>query len=210
MTLGVDNPEYGILSKVYGLFDLIFLFGGKGNPRKGLIEEIPNRKISVLEVCVGTAENAIRIAKTNPMVRIIGIDISEDMLKVANKKIKKAKILNVEIRIMSAAELKFPSNNFDVAIISFALHEIEKAMRESIYKEIARVLRPSGKLFVIDFARQKGMINRLFLALWKTIEPACFQEFLSTDWKTGLAPVGLKYEKEMQYSFSNVYVLRKE
>ncbi len=204
-----NNATYGVLSKFYDLFDLIFLLGRRGNPRAGLLEVLNNDPLCILDICVGTAASSIQVATRYKQSHIIGIDISDAMLLVAQKKIAQKQLANIELKNMSASALQFADNSFDVVMISFALHEIEEALREAIFKEVARVLKPSGKFCVIDFARQNNRPNQVFMKVWTLIEPSCFLAFLNIDWRSKLNAYGLQFESEKEYSFSKLYVLRK-
>jgi demethylmenaquinone methyltransferase/2-methoxy-6-polyprenyl-1,4-benzoquinol methylase len=204
-----SNAVYKVLSKFYDLFDWIFLLGGEGNPRSGLLEVIGNTPAEVLDVCVGTAASAILLASQHDQNRIVGIDISEDMLAVARRKIAQRKLTNLDAMNMSAEAMQFEDNRFDLVMVSFALHEFDRDFRERVFQEVARVLKPGGRFCVIDFARQENIRNRIFMRLWSRIEPSCFADFLALDWHRQLAPYGLCIEGEKAYSFSKLYVLRK-
>lgn len=201
--------SYQVLAKFYDLFDLLFLLDGKGNPRRGLVETIGDMPQSILDVCVGTAASSLVIASHNTQNCIVGIDISAGMLEVARRKITRKKLTNLEVQNMSATAMQFTDASFDAVMVSFALHEFEPGLREQVFQEVTRVLKPGGKFCVIDFARQPGRRNRLFLNVWRRFEPACFTGFLETNWRAGLNDGKLVYESEKAYAFSNLYVLRK-
>jgi ubiquinone/menaquinone biosynthesis C-methylase UbiE len=209
MSFEDSNVVYGFLSKFYDLFDLIFLLGGKGNPRSGLLESLSDTRLRILDVCVGTAASSIRVADHYKQSQIIGIDISDAMLSVARRKVTQKKLTNLELKNMSADTIQFSDNSFDAIMVSFALHEFENELRERIFNEISRVLKPGGKFCVIDFARQNNHSNQAFMKVWKLIEPPCFSTFLDIDWHKYLDPYGLRYESEKEFSFSKLYVLRK-
>jgi ubiquinone/menaquinone biosynthesis C-methylase UbiE len=50
--------------------------------------------------------------------------------------------------------MQIADNSFDVVMVSFALHEFEQDVREKVFKEVSRVLKPGGNFCVVDFARQ--------------------------------------------------------
>ncbi len=58
------------------------------------------------------------IAKVKTSVKIVGIDLSNNMLKVAKNKIKKAGLRNIQLYQMDATQLNFKSNSFDKVLIS--------------------------------------------------------------------------------------------
>ncbi len=204
-----SNVRYKFLSKFYDLFDLIFHLGNKGNPRLGLVEVISNTSQRVLDVCVGTAASSILVASHNPQNHILGIDISTEMLAVARRKIAQKKLTNLEVQIMSATAMQFADNSFDVVMVSFALHEFEKELREKVFQEVARVLKPGGTFCLIDFARQESQLNRVFIKVWSIFEPSCFVDFLGIDWRVRLKAYGLDFESEKEFSFSKLYLFLK-
>jgi ubiquinone/menaquinone biosynthesis C-methylase UbiE len=200
---------YKLLSIFYDLFDLIFLFGKKGNPRKGLLDAIPDTSLRILDVCVGTAASSLLVASAHPRNQIQGIDISDAMLAVARRKITRNKVGNLKVVHMSATAMQFPKDSFDVVMISFALHEFEKDLREKIFREIEQVIVPGGTFLVLDFARQGGQLNKLFLDLWTFLEPSCFVDYLEMDWLLQLNSFGFSLEKVQEFSFSNLNILHK-
>jgi ubiquinone/menaquinone biosynthesis C-methylase UbiE len=204
-----SDDSYAWLSRVYDLFELIFPFGGKGNPRRGLLEVIPNEPIQVLDICVGTAASSLAVAAENTRVRIVGIDISDGMLAIAARKIRHRRLANVCVRKMSATEMDFADRTFDVAMVSFALHEFESDQREQVLCEASRVLKPNGLFCVVDFARQDNRLNRVFLAGWARLEPHCFADFLRLDWLSEPDLYGFALERVIEFSFSNLYLLRR-
>jgi ubiquinone/menaquinone biosynthesis C-methylase UbiE len=105
--------------------------------------------------------------------------------------------------------MKLTDNSFDVVMVSFALHEFEQELREQVFQEVSRVLKPGGVFCVIDFARQDNRFNRIFLKGWALIEPPCFAGFLGMDWHTHLEAYNLRFESEREFSFSKLYLLRK-
>jgi len=209
MSFEDSNKVYSFLSRFYDLFDLIFLLGSKGNPRSGLLEALSDTQPRILDVCVGTAASSIRVATHYKQSQICGIDISDAMLSVAQRKLTQKKLTNIELKNMSADAMKFSDNSFDAIMVSFALHEFENELREMIFKEISRVLKPGGKFCVIDFARQDNRSNQAFMKVWTLIEPPCFSAFLELDWHKLFDAYGLRYESEKEFSFSKLYVLRK-
>lgn len=204
-----SNMPYKFLSQFYDLFDLVFLLGNKGNPRMGLLEAISNTSQRILEICVGTAASSLLVAVHNPSNQIVGIDISDGMLAVARRKIAHQKLTNLEVHNMSADALRFADGSFDVVMVSFALHELEQELREKVFQEVARVLKPGGTFCIIDFVRQGSRRSRVFIKVLTRIESPCFAAFLETNWREHLNAYGFNFESEKEFSFSKLYILRK-
>lgn len=93
----------------------------------------------VLDVATGTGGQAFAFAKKGHDV--VGIDPSEDMIKVANRR---NEYENLRFEIADAADLPFEDNHLDVSCISFALHDMPLAIREKAVEEMVRVTKPKG------------------------------------------------------------------
>jgi phosphatidylethanolamine/phosphatidyl-N-methylethanolamine N-methyltransferase len=108
----------------------------------------------VLEVGVGTG---IALPFYNPQHRIVGIDLSPDMLKLAEKRVAAKKLTNVEaIREMDAANLAFPDASFDVAVAMFVMSVVPDPAR--VLDEMRRVVRPGGTIVTVNhFKAETGL-----------------------------------------------------
>ena len=82
--------------------------------------------------------------------RAIGIDASADMLAVARANLDRAGIANAQVRLGDIQHLPFGRNTFDVVTIHQVLHYLDEP--ERAIAEAARVLRPGGRLLIVDFA----------------------------------------------------------
>ncbi|HSI40502.1 MAG TPA: metalloregulator ArsR/SmtB family transcription factor [Xanthobacteraceae bacterium] len=82
--------------------------------------------------------------------RGVGIDLSADMLTVARANLERAGARNCTVRQGDIYSLALPRDAFDVVVVHQVLHFLEDAPRA--LKEAARVLRPGGRLLVVDFA----------------------------------------------------------
>lgn len=120
-----SNLFYRVISNVYDLLDVIYFRNYDSSPRKAVFDRI-NGNEKILDLCTGTAANAINIAKQEPNTKIAGIDLSHNMLKVAQNKINKAKLKNIKLYRMDATQLKFKSKCFDKILLSLVLHELDE------------------------------------------------------------------------------------
>jgi demethylmenaquinone methyltransferase/2-methoxy-6-polyprenyl-1,4-benzoquinol methylase len=111
---------------------------------------INQKDIMILDICTGTATNAIAVANRYKEARIIGIDISKEMLHIAKNKVQKLDLNNIKLYEMNATETTFKDNTFDVILISLVLHEVPEELAEKILKEAKRLLKPEGKLLIIE------------------------------------------------------------
>lgn len=110
----------------------------------------------VLDVCCGTGTLAIaarrRVGETGA---VHAIDASAEMIVRARKKSAR-KSLPVTFEIAPAQALPFPDATFDVVLCTLALHHLEEGDRATAIAEMKRVLKPGGRLLVVEFKRGRG------------------------------------------------------
>ena len=108
---------------------------------------------TILDVATGTADLAIMAEKYLHPDKITGIDISEGMLELGRKKITSAGLTNIELIKGDSERINFPENSFDAITVSFGVRNFENL--NSGLKEMYRVLKPGGKLVVLEFSKPK-------------------------------------------------------
>lgn len=118
---------------------------------------------------------------------VIGIDASPEMIERAKEKAAKAGA-NVAFQTAVIEELPFPDGSFDLVISSFMLHHLPEDVRQSGIREVARVLKPGGRLLAVDLTG-KGSLARRVMALFGHKLPDDYAEHLSDVMRAaGLAP----------------------
>jgi ubiquinone/menaquinone biosynthesis C-methylase UbiE len=119
---------------------------------------------SVLDVGCGTGSLAIEAKRAVGAARVFGIDASPAMIARARTKAAKAR-LEVSFDVALAQALPFGYSQFDVVLSSVMMHHLPKADRPGVMREAKRVLKPGGRLLVVDFGRsssgQKGLLGRI-------------------------------------------------
>lgn len=115
-----------------------------------LLADSPGR---VLDVATGTGDLAI-MAATMGVAKIVGVDISEEMLRVGQQKID-ARSLDDRITLQKgdAERLPFSDSQFDAAMVAFGVRNFED-LSEGL-SQIYRVIRPGGRLVVLEFSQPK-------------------------------------------------------
>ncbi len=185
--------KFKLLAAFYDLFDLVFIFDRSSNPRLAFAREIPNKPLSILDVCVGTANSSLIVAEANHRNEITGIDLSPDMLAVADRKIRNRGIRNLSLLQMDATNMDFSDEEFDIVMVSFGLHELGYSLMMNILREIYRVLMNQGKLYIVDYERQSAPVKSFIFSLYlKIFEPGHMKEFLNYDWTHVLESVGFQ------------------
>ena len=201
--------KFFLLSFFYDIFDLVFIFNQKQNPRKILSTIIPNNDIQILDLCTGTANSSIELAKKNNNNQIFGIDLSQDMINVANRKTIKLNLSNIKLNQMNALKLVFNDKKFDIVTTSFALHEMEKDMMNKVLKEMHRVLKDDGKIYIIDYNKQNGIKRILLWIFTRIFEPKHIKDFLNYNWKDIFNENGFRFENIISCLFSKIIIGRK-
>ena len=105
----------------------------------------------ILDICTGTGDVAIRFAQNNQAAEIVGIDLSEEMLRIARRKAM-SNGFSRRIRLLrgDAFNLPFDDDYFDVVTIAFGLRNIGHHQRG--ISEMVRVLKKGGQLLILEFS----------------------------------------------------------
>jgi len=137
--------------------------------RKKAVLQLKNDKPKqILDVATGTCDMAIISYKLLRPEKITGIDISGEMLKVGRKKIEKEGLTSViELQTGDSETINFADNSFDAVTVAFGVRNFENL--ESGLKEMLRVLKPGGKLIVLEFSRPRTKIFRSLYNLYMSI-----------------------------------------
>ena len=150
VALMFDNisPRYDFLNHFLSLgIDVLW--------RKKAIRMLKDLKPKyILDVATGTGDFAIESLKLNPD-KVIGVDISDGMLEMGRKKLKKRK-LDHQIELINAdsENLPFEENKFDAIIVAFGVRNYENLEKGLL--EMRRVLRPGGRLIILEFSKPGG------------------------------------------------------
>ena len=123
----------------------------------------------VLDVATGTGDVAFAIRKKYK-TEIIGLDLSVNMLEKAKQKSKKYKIDDISFIEGDAENLPFDDNTFDKLVISYGLRNLGNCERG--LSEFYRVLKPNGKIGILEFLHPKStIIARIFKFYFNKILP---------------------------------------
>jgi demethylmenaquinone methyltransferase/2-methoxy-6-polyprenyl-1,4-benzoquinol methylase len=176
------NSELGKKQQVAGMFDDIafrydflnrFLSAGIDiRWRKKALKQLENKKPQlILDVATGTADVAIMASRLLKPNKITGIDISDGMLEIGRKKIQKLDLQNtIELLNGDCETINFSDDSFDAVTVAFGVRNFENL--EKGLSEIKRVLKPGGKLVVLEFSKPKSTVVKVVYNLYmKVITP---------------------------------------
>lgn len=137
------------------------------------------RSIEVLDVACGTGDFSIAIAeamrklakesygsgKTDAMGHVTGVDLSEGMLEVMKDKVAKAGLEDlISCETGDCENLRFPDNSFDRVTVAFGVRNFEN--REKGLREMLRVLKPGGKLVILELSVPSNAFMRWLFNLY--------------------------------------------
>lgn len=156
---------FNSISNRYDLLNHLLSVGVDIYWRKRAVRELKKIKPRlVLDVATGTCDFAIAALAANPE-KIIGVDISEGMLEIGRKKLLEKKIGDrIELQIGDSENLPFQENKFDAVIVAFGVRNFEHL--ESGLTDMLRVLRPGGKVIILEFSKPKAFPFRQFYGLY--------------------------------------------
>lgn len=151
----------------------------------------------ILDVATGTGKQAFAYAGMG--YDVTGIDLSENMLRVASRK---NRYPDAKFVLADAISLPFPDAAFDIVCISYGLHEMPLSIREKTVKELARVTRPSGQVIIVDYALPDSTFGKYFFyCLAKIYESPYYPDFIHSDLSGLLFKAGVRIEKEYPVLF---------
>lgn len=125
--------------------------------RKKAIRELQSiQPKKILDVATGTADVALMTYKYLQPDHITGIDISNGMLEFGRQKIQKLALSDkIQLQQADSEALPFPDNHFDAITVAFGVRNFEHL--QVGLAEMLRVLRPGGKLVVLEFSKPKAI-----------------------------------------------------
>jgi demethylmenaquinone methyltransferase/2-methoxy-6-polyprenyl-1,4-benzoquinol methylase len=120
---------------------------------------------SVLDVCCGTGDLALELARrVSPGGSVVGCDFSEPMLDLAREKAADRPVESVRFEWADALQLPYDGGRFDAVTVGFGVRNF--ADRDRGLREMTRVLRPGGRLVVLEFTQPRRPPFSTFYALW--------------------------------------------
>ena len=125
---------------------------------------------SILDMCCGTGYQAILLRQKG--LRVVGLDISPQMLSVARKKSGNG-VAFVE---GDACHSPFQAVRFEGIIVTLALHEKERVVQHGIMEEAKRLLKQGGRIILVDYKQPLGIRARLAHKAIHLIERAAGRE----------------------------------
>jgi demethylmenaquinone methyltransferase/2-methoxy-6-polyprenyl-1,4-benzoquinol methylase len=161
-----DNiaPKYDLLNRVLSLkIDVLW--------RNTLVKWMKNdNPQEVLDVATGTGDLAITIEKGTGS-KVIGLDLSQQMLNVGVIKIKKLKLDGkISMQKGDAENLPFEDNRFDAVSVAFGVRNFENLTKG--LAELRRVVKDNKSVYILEFSKVEGFLGPFYMFYFRNILPA--------------------------------------
>jgi ubiquinone/menaquinone biosynthesis C-methylase UbiE len=143
----------------------------------------------VLDIGCGTGSLAVLIKRRHPDVEVVGLDPDPRALARARHKAQRAAV-SIQLDRGFSDGLPYEDNAFDRVFSSFMLHHLESSEKETTLREVRRVLKPSGRFHLLDFAtpdsNSAGRLTR-WLHSGHRLKDNTDEQFLSLMRQAGLS-----------------------
>ncbi len=127
---------------------------------------------TLLDACCGTGDMSFLAIEAFPGVNVIGVDFSPEMIEVAKIRAKEKMYPETRLQFLEGdvTQLEFRNDSFDAAVVAFGLRNIPD--KNSFFREMRRILKPGGKLIVLEFSNPKdSRFSPLYSFYLKTMVP---------------------------------------
>jgi demethylmenaquinone methyltransferase/2-methoxy-6-polyprenyl-1,4-benzoquinol methylase len=157
------TPMFDVIAPRYDRFTRIFSFGMDRGWKRELLAAVgraapPNAR--VLDLACGTGDLALDVARLLPGASVTGLDVSAAMIALAEARRAESRADRVRFAVGDMSRLDLPDSSVDVITAGYAFRNVPD--HTAALAEAARVLRPGGHLFTLDFYRPRN-------AMWRSL-----------------------------------------
>jgi ubiquinone/menaquinone biosynthesis C-methylase UbiE len=162
--LVMDDPEqvaaYSYAGRIDGAMSAAYLY------HSAQISQVIQGCAKVLDLGCGPATQLGQVAELNPEVSFLGVDLSETMLDSGRKHVDALGVRNVRFQHEDITLLDgIPDASVDAVMSTVVLHHLPTRQHlDDCFRQIARVLKPGGAIYLTDFGRLKSLKSVLFFA----------------------------------------------
>lgn len=140
----------------------------KGWRRKAVQLSGATRGQRVLDCATGTGDLALELKRAVGEGEVIGTDFCAEMLRAAPEKARRAGFA-MEFAVADALQLPYPDGRFDIASMAFGIRNVDDPVR--CLREMARVVKPGGRVVVLEFGQPRGVFGALFRLYSRKVMP---------------------------------------
>jgi demethylmenaquinone methyltransferase/2-methoxy-6-polyprenyl-1,4-benzoquinol methylase len=159
----------GMFDRIAGRYDLLNSLMTAGLHHAWRERAVDRAGVSpgdaVLDVCCGTCDLSFELAgRVSPGGHVVGCDFSEQMLDLAREKALQRRVESVRFEWADALQLPYDDGRFDAVTVGFGVRNF--ADRDQGLREMARVLKPGGRLVILEFTEPRRPPFSTFYSLW--------------------------------------------
>jgi len=159
-------------------------------------------KGKILEVGIGTGKN---IWYYNKEAEVVGIDFSENMLQITKEKLIKSGKRNIALKQMDVENLKFKDNSFDYVVTTCVFCSVPNPIKG--LEEIRRVLKPTGKLIMIEHVLSKNPVIALIENVLNPITKLFMGANINRNTRQNIIQTGMKITEDKNLALLDVFKL---
>ncbi|HBA73255.1 MAG: bifunctional demethylmenaquinone methyltransferase/2-methoxy-6-polyprenyl-1,4-benzoquinol methylase [Geobacteraceae bacterium GWC2_55_20] len=152
---------FGAIAPKYDFLNRLLSFGIDRRWRKKAVRLLKYREGSrILDVATGTGDVALEIARSTPAsVRITGADFCREMVELGEVKVAASPYASrIDLKVAPCEDLPFANDTFDSITIAFGIRNVVD--RKLGLAEMWRVLRPGGRMIILEFSTPKSQLFR--------------------------------------------------
>jgi len=170
-------PRYDLLNRILSL-------GLDDGWRRKVAEYLPQqKKLNVLDLATGTGDLLLALfSNENKISSAVGLDMSAEMLAIAQKKIFKRNLRDsISFVRADAAQIPFPESSFDAVTIAFGIRNVPDI--DITLRQMYRVLKPSGRVVILEFSLPENIVMKTLFLLYLRIFVPAVGAVISGDYK---------------------------
>ncbi|MDE6720040.1 MAG: methyltransferase domain-containing protein [Treponemataceae bacterium] len=161
---------------------------------KNILDFLPLKAdMKILDLGTGSGYLSFPIAKKNPTISIIGLDIVEKALEVNRFKAKKENIRNIRFVSYNGIDFPFANNEFDMVISRYALHHFPD-IQKSIF-EVSRIIKQGGFFFISDPTPNANDASRFVDEYMQLKKDGHIKFYTKDEWLQICGKYGLQFKK---------------
>ena len=162
------NRLFETIAPRYDFFTAVMSYGMDRGWKRALVEMADLKgDETVLDLACGTGDITFEVARRIDRGRGIGLDITQGMLDIAERKRRMSQLDHVSFHRADILSMPFPDESFDRVTGGYALRNVPDL--SAALAEIKRVLKPGGRLLSLDFAHPRSRIYRWLYLRYLTV-----------------------------------------